>query len=334
MVNLAIIGMGVVGRQVIKIIHDNHDEYLREYNIDIKIVAIFEIDGALINEEGLNLDEIINTKNIRDLKDWKPGIKAINEIKKINADIIGEITPVNPKTGEPALSHIRKALSSGKHVITSNKGPFYLKYNELKELAAKNNVTFGFESTVGSAMPVLSAKRTLAGNKIKKIIGILNGTSNYILSRMADEGINFKLALQEAQELGYAEADPTLDIEGYDAAGKLVILANHLMGWNKTINDVEIHGITDINKDIIALAKKNKLLVKHLGIAKDGKLEVSLKLIPETSPLALKGTLNAVWLETENAGEIIFIGRGAGGPEAASGIISDLINICKEYNLK
>jgi homoserine dehydrogenase len=325
--------MGTVGRQLLRIIDENSSYFKESYGVSVKVTSIFEFDGALMNDKGLNLKQIRESKNFRSLAAWRPNLKAIDEIPKINAQVIIECTPTNPKTGEPALSHILLALKSKKHIISSNKGPFYLKYNEIKELAQANQVTFGFESTVGSAIPCIAAKKTLAGNRIKKIVAILNGTSNYILSRMTDEGINFDLALKEAQELGYAEADPTLDIKGYDAAGKLVILANHLMGWNKTINDVKISGIDMVNQDLIELAEKDKKVIKHLGIAEDGELEVSLKLLPENSPIAVDGTLNAIMLDTENAGDIVFIGRGAGGSEAAAGIIADLINISQEYHL-
>ena len=333
MVKLAIIGIGVVGFQMLKIIDSNVSNYKNDYGVEIKVTHVFEIDGALINENGLDLKEIIESKNFRKLDVWTPNVKAKDLIPTINAEIVAEITPVNPNTGEPALSHIMVALENGKHIVTSNKGPFYLKYKELKAVAKKSNVTFGFESTVMSAVPCIATHKSLAGNKINKIAAVLNGTSNYILTRMADEGLEFNLALKEAQELGYAEADPTLDIEGYDAAGKLVILANHLMGWDKTIKDVKISGITKVNKNMIELAKRDHMVIRHLGIAKDGELEVSLKLISEKSPLALSGTSNGVWLDTELAGEIILTGRGAGGSEAAAGILADIINISQEYKL-
>lgn len=333
-ISIGLIGLGIVGSNLISIIHENGEFYKNQYGLDFVFNAIFEFDGALINENGLNLKEIMNSEDIRSLSSWTVGIKAEEYIPKLKAEIIIEATPVNSETGEPALKHILTALNSKKHVITPNKAPFYLKYHEIIKTAEKNGVSVKFEATVGSAIPLLSIKKTLAGNRITKIVAVLNGTSNYILSRMTNEGVDFELALKEAQELGISETDPTLDIEGYDAAGKLVILANHLMGMNKTIKDVKISGITHVNKQIIELASKDKKLVKHLGIAKkNGELEVSLKLIKDNSPLAVDGTLNAVYFETDLAGEIILTGRGAGGPEAAAGIISDIINICREYRL-
>jgi len=333
-VRCALIGMGNVGKNLLKIINENKIRYMNNYNIDLIFTEIFEYDGALItnNENGLNLEVILNCKNIRELPEWNNGLMAKDYITNMNAEIVIDATPVNHKTGEPALSHIIKSLENKKHVITSNKAPFYLKYKDIIDLAKKNKVFVGFESTVMSAVPCIALKNTLAGNRIKKIIGVLNGTTNFILDRMTNEGIDFDLALKEAQELGFAEADPSLDIDGYDAAGKLVILANHLMGWNKTINDVNISGITNINKDMIELAKQDNKVIKHLAIAKDDKLEVSLKLIDKDSPLSVSRNYNGLYIDTEYAGEMVFTGRGAGGSEAAAGIISDLINICN--NLK
>ncbi len=147
---------------------------------------------------------------------------------------------------------------------------------------------------------------------------------------MSAEGVSFSIALKEAQELGIAEADPTLDIEGFDAAGKLVILANELLGWSKTMKDVNISGISKITPQAIELAKSEGFLIKHLAIAEDNKLTVELRLMKRDSPLNISGTLNVIELQTKHAGPIILIGRGAGGFEAASAILNDLINIAKK----
>ena len=144
---------------------------------------------------------------------------------------------------------------------------------------------------------------------------------------MAAEGVSLQIALKEAQELGYAEADPTLDIEGYDAAGKLVILANELLGWSKNIKDVKIKGITDITAQTIELAKADGYVVKHLAIAENNQLFVEPRLVERDSPLNISGTLNVIELQTKYAGPVVIMGRGAGGFEAASGILNDMINI-------
>ncbi len=187
-----------------------------------------------------------------------------------------------------------------------------------------------FEATVASCVPVISIKESLSGNTISRIRAILNGTTNYVLSRMATEGISFSVALKEAQELGYAETDPTLDISGYDTAGKLVILSNELLGWSKSIKDVKIKGITKITPHALELAKLDDYVIKHLAIAEDNKLIVEPRLVKKDSPLNIQGTLNIIELQTKFAGSLILMGKGAGGFEAAAAILNDLISIVKK----
>jgi homoserine dehydrogenase len=327
MVDLILAGYGGVGKAIVEIFRDDRDLLKAQYGFNPRIVAISEIDGCLVNREGIDLDQLIKQGTLSNLSGWQPKKTLLELIPTIKADILIECTWTNPETGEPALGHVIAALNHGMHVVSSNKGPFYLKYHELHALAAEKNLMIGIESTVGSAVPCIATKRTLAGSKITRIQAILNGTSNYILSRMTSEGLSFDLALKEAQAMGYAEADPSLDIGGYDAAGKLVILANALLGWNKTIKDVKIEGITKITAEVISLAYKDNYLIKHVGIAEDGELWTGLKLIPMDSPFAVNGSLNAIELTTQNAGPILLVGRGAGRKEAASGIIADIINI-------
>ncbi len=330
MVNLSLIGYGTVGKNVLKSIASKAAKYQEKAQKKFQITEIYEYDGAVVNSKGINLQNLADGGDLRQHPDWKPGIKAVDHLQRAAGHIIIESTPTNPKTGEPGLSHILAAIQAGKHVVSSNKGPFYLEYPKILNLAKEMNVRVRFGATVGSAIPILAAKDTLAGCEVVEIQAIINGTSNFILSRMTSENESFELALKEAQELGYAEADPTLDVGGYDAAGKLVILANHLMGWSKTIKDVKIEGITRVSSEGVELAKKKGLLIKQVAFAKDGKLEVGLRLIPQTSPLATTGTLNAIMLRTDVAGDYYFVGRGAGGPEAAAGILSDVIYISRD----
>ncbi len=332
-IKIGLIGKGNVGTSFIDLLKRKENYLINSYGIRIKVIAIFEYDGALINEKGLDLSKIIEKKeNFRILEDWKNNIKAIEHISKLGLDICIDTTPTNSETGEPAQSHIREALINNINFISSSKGPFYLKYEEIHDLAKKTGTSIKYEATVASCVPVLSIKNSLIGNEILSITAILNGTSNYILSRMTSEGVSFSVALKEAQELGYAEADPTLDIEGYDAAGKLVILANELLNWSKTIKDVKIKGITKITPQAIDLAKTDGYIIKHLAIAENNTLIVEPRLIEINSPLNIGGTLNVVEFQTKYGGPIIIMGRGAGGYEAASAILNDLINILKLRN--
>ncbi|MHA1746500.1 MAG: homoserine dehydrogenase [Promethearchaeota archaeon] len=325
-INLVIVGYGGVGRSLVKILHQDRDYLQKTFGFSSQIKAICEFKGALVNDNGIDIDKLLALTDIAQSPDWVADKTALDVISEVKADILVECS-WSSKTGEPAVSTLKAAMNQKMHVVSSNKAPFYLKYKEMKDVADKNGVLMQIESTVLSAVPALAAKNSLAGTHIKSIKGILNGTSNYILTRMTQAGLPFGEALKEAQDLGYAEADPTLDVGGGDAAGKIVILANVLLGWDKTLSDVEIHGIEKVTPADIEAAKQENKYVKHICGAKDGKLTVGTELVPMDSTLAVMGSLNLVEIETENAGPYTFIGRGAGGPEAASGILSDVINI-------
>lgn len=330
---IALIGMGNVGRSFLNLLKEKKVALKQEFNLEFSIIAIYEFDGALIKEDGIDLEDLFKPKlNFRELSYWKKGISPIDNLATINPDVCIETTPTNAETGEPALSHIIEALNHNIDVIASNKGPFYLKYKEIHNLAKEKGCLIKYEATVASCVPALSTKKSLIGNEIKSIKAILNGTSNYILSRMSSEGVPFSMALKEAQELGYAETDPTLDINGYDAAGKLVILANEYFNAYNSIKDVQIKGITSITSQAIELASLDGYVIKHLAIAEDDKLLVEPRLIEKDSPLNIGGTLNAIEIQTKYAGPMILMGRGAGGFEAASAVLNDLINIALERN--
>ncbi|MFX0073814.1 MAG: homoserine dehydrogenase [Candidatus Hermodarchaeota archaeon] len=327
-IKVCLIGMGNVGTSFLRLLKEKQNTIKFKYNLQCKLVAIFEHDGALINNDGILLTDLLeDSKHLRNSRYWQPNIRAQDFISTLNIDVLIETTPTNPETGEPALTHILKALSNKIDIISSNKAPFYLQFRKIKSLAEEMDCFVHFEATVASCVPTLSIKNSLLGNTIIRIRAILNGTTNYILSRMTAEGTTFSVALKEAKELGYAEADPSLDIDGYDAAGKLVILSNELLGWSKSIEDVEIKGITKITPHALELAKLDGYVIKHLAIAEEDNLIVEPRLIKRDSPLNIQGTLNIIELQTKFADSIILMGRGAGGFEAASAILNDLITI-------
>ncbi|MHA1986645.1 MAG: homoserine dehydrogenase [Promethearchaeota archaeon] len=330
-VKVCLIGKGVVGSSFLELVRSKKDKFKNKFNLEVIVNSICEIDGALINKDGININEVLDAGNqFRNLPYWNEGVKAKELIPTLDANICIETTPTNSETGEPGLSHIIEALNNHMDIISSNKGPFYLQYDKIKNLAKKNDCLVKYEATVASCVPSLGIKESLIGNEILSIKAILNGTSNFILSRMAAEGVDFSLALKEAQELGYAEANPILDVEGYDAAGKIVILANDLLEWSKSIHDVKVEGITKITPDAIDLAKSDGYVIKPLAIAENNELVVEPRLINRYSPLNINGTLNVIELETKYAGSIILMGRGAGGLEAASALINDLLSLAKQ----
>ncbi|TFF90628.1 MAG: homoserine dehydrogenase [Promethearchaeota archaeon] len=330
---LSIIGFGTVGRSLCKLIIDKKSHIEKKMGISLKIIAIFEYNGAFINkEDGLNLKDLVDLfpKQYPDNESWIPDYLADDNLASINSDIVIEVTKTNIVDAEPAYTYIMKALNNQMDVVTSNKGPLALYYPELMRIVKEKNRLLRFEASVGGVIPILGTySNLLLANKVTAISGILNGTTNYILTKMTLEKIPFDIALQDAQENGYAEADPTLDIEGIDAASKLVILANSILNYESKLSDVERQGINKITLEAIDLARDEGYVIKHVALAKNGKLEVAPKLIPDDHTLDIEGTKNIIVLETEEAGEIIISGRGAGGTEAASAILSDLLYICK-----
>jgi homoserine dehydrogenase len=214
------------------------------------------------------------------------------------------------------------------NVITTNKGPIAAALPSLLELARYQKVNLKFSGTVGGGIPILTfAKKCLAGCKIESIEGILNGTTNHILTRMLDAGITLDEALKEAQIAGYAEADPSYDINGLDTASKLVIMSNWILEKRVSIGDVDIEGISKVSVEEVENAKRSRKAIKLIGRINDSEISVHPRAVPDDSPICVKGTLNAVLFKTDLAGEITMAGRGAGGTETASAVLRDIIDI-------
>jgi homoserine dehydrogenase len=324
-VRISIIGFGNVGGGVAEVIKRKREEIARKYGIDIKIVGIADLKGVIVNENGLSDDAIMKLKTGEKPED----MTTLDVIKEVEHEVMVEVTPTNVESGEPGLTHIITALESGRHVVTSNKGPLALQYIRLMELAATKGKEIRFEATVGGAMPIISLVReNLAGNGIISIEGILNGTCNYILTRMVEEGLPYEHVLKEAQERGIAEADPSKDVAGTDTAVKLVILANSVFGRDVTYKDVDVAGIIDITPEALKLANDAGYVIKLIGeVDRNECLKVAPRLVPKDDPLNVGGTLNVATIKTDLAGDITVIGKGAGPIEAASAILSDIIGI-------
>ncbi|MCW4012474.1 MAG: homoserine dehydrogenase [Candidatus Bathyarchaeota archaeon] len=337
MTNIALIGFGAVGKSLAETIRDKHDWLKERYGLDAKLVAISgRSKGSIYDSEGLDLEELLEVFNeTGNLESYPKGIKGLSSMEIItetNAQIIAEATITNIKTGEPTLSYVKAALSKGKHVVTSNKGPAALAYNELQKLALENGVQFRIESTVLSGTPAINfSTESLAGHKITSVKGIINGTTNYILAEM-EQGRPYEDALVEAQRLGYAEADPTADVDGWDAVAKIMILGNVVLGGDLRSSDVERTGITGITMEDVEAAKAEEKRIKLIAEAymEDGvvKAKVAPTWLPLSDPLAnVNGTLNAITVMTDGLEEVTVIGGGAGGLGTAHGLLSDIIAI-------
>lgn len=327
-VRISIIGFGAVGQGVARSILSKR-KYLNKQGIDLCVVGISDSRGSEINDRGIDIENALLRKKQKG--SVCAGTRnALDIIGNVEHDIVVETTPTNINNGEPGLSNMRLAFKSGKHIVTSNKGPLALHFNELKEAAQDNGLFFRYEATVGGAVPIFNlVHEALAGNTVVGIEGILNGTCNYILTRMSEERMPYDLVLKEAQELGIAETDPTYDVEGIDSAIKLVIIANSIFGLDSTYKDVDVTGITKITPEALELANRNNYVVKLVCEAREGKLTVAPRLVLKRHPLAVGGTLNVASIVTDLAGRITISGKGAGSIETASSILSDILYIIK-----
>lgn len=328
---LAIIGYGGVGKAFIQLLLDKKVELLKE-GIELKVNYIITSRGGIYNPLEINLEKFINKPNVlvRDIT-----FETMVENKDV--DMVIEMTPTNITNGEPGLTHIVKSLENGFHVVTANKGPILLAYKRLKFIASKNNLQLGIGCTTGGALPTINGGiMDMAGSNITSIEGVLNGTSNFILNEMETYGVEYKDALKKAQELGIAETDPKLDVGGWDTATKLLILTNVLLNEEKTLNDINVEGITTITRSDIQRAaiegKKYKLIGKT--IRKDDCLEISVGLekIGADNPLfGVEGKNKAVRFMSDTLGDLTIIGGASGVTPAAASILRDIININRGY---
>ncbi len=339
---IGLIGCGTVGQGLLEILDDKGDELRNKLDFEPKVVAICdELKGSILVPEGINLKRLLQLlsrkKKISEYLAGKPneaeGKDPLEIIEKCGADIIAELTYTNIKDAEPATGYIKKAFRTGKHVVTSNKGPAALYYRELKKLAEKNDLQFRIEGTVMSGTPVFSLfENGFAGNEVKEIRGILNGTTNFILSKMEEENMDYEDALRLAQKLGFAEADPTADVEGFDALAKIVILSNVFLGANIKPSEAKREGIASLTKKKIQAAKKEGFRYKLIASTKkeSGKIlaGVSPKKLPLSDPLAaVMGANNALTFELDLLGKVTIQGPGAGKTETGYSILSDMLAI-------
>lgn len=331
--NIGLIGFGGVGQSLIKLLVEKKNYIFEKYNLDIKVKYIIKSDGGIYESNGIDLEEVLGfiNKNIKEHISWRDDLSIEEVIKNNDIDTLIELTSTNIETGEPGLTHIKRALEGGINVVTGNKGPIILKYKELKEIADKNSVKLKVGCTTGGALPSINGGiYDVAGSEIQVIEGILNGTTNYILSKMAIDEVSYEEALTEAQKDGIAEANPSLDVLGYDTACKIVILANVLMDANIKLEDIEIQGITEVELETIKRIQKENKKLKLIGkvYRKDSRVKAYVRLIEikEDHPLYFVDYKNkGVYFKTDTLGEISIIGGASGTRNAAASILRDLM---------
>ena len=314
---IALLGMGTVGGGVYEIIERQKEE------MPFKIGAALEVVKVLVRNKAKYADRIPAEK-LTDVWEDVIGDDSID----IVVEVMGGI--------EPARTYIKAALEKGKHVVTANKDLMAMHGHELLELAGEHHCDLLFEAAVAGGIPIIRPlKQCLAGNNITEIMGIINGTTNFILTKMKEDGMDFGEALQLATDLGYAEADPTADIEGYDAGRKLAIMASIAFHTSVTFDDVFTEGITKITAKDMRYAKEMGCSIKLLGIAKNTETGIEVKvhptMIPENHPLAaVNDSFNAVFVHGDAVGDVMFYGRGAGEFPTASAVVGDVIDVVRD----
>lgn len=338
---LAVVGFGGVGQAFVDLLLLKRS-YLYNEGLDIKINYIMNSRGGVYSPTGIDCASLVEfSKANGDLSQYKNGgskqITFESIMKNKDIDVLVEMTPTNKETGEPGMTYIERALEKGIHVITSNKGPVMLAYKRLNKLAAKNGVQLGIGCTSGGALPTVNGGLIdMAGAEILSIEGILNGTTNFILDEMAQKGVTYDDALKKAMDLGIAEADPTLDVEGWDTATKLLILTNILMNEEKILADILVEGITGITPEQIEKAKREGKKYKLVGRTenRDGSLHMTVR--PEKldrgHPLySIDGRHKAVRYVSDTLGDLTLSGGASGVTPAAASVLRDLINIYRGY---
>ena len=319
-INIGLMGLGVIGGGVVKVLMDRPDTLAREAGSKLVLKKVLEKDTS--KHGALGIDRALFTTRFEDL------------VKDPEIDVIVELMG----SEHPAFEYMKEALSNGKHVVTANKEVMSKHWAELLTAARESNTVIRYEASVGGGIPLISPfQEDLVANDVTAIYAIVNGTTNYILTRMAKEGMDFSVALKDAQKLGYAEANPTNDIEGIDAAYKLAILSTIAFGTEVKPDNVYHEGISRLKARDFKYARELGYAIKLLAIAKrvDNSIEARVHpvFIPEESLLAkVDGVYNAILVEGDLVGQVIFYGQGAGPSATSSAVVSDIIKIAQDIN--
>ena len=350
-VPVALVGLGNVGRRVMQLLIDKRDDIRRRYDLDFQVCGVCDSSGAALlhaetgpafglapKSHGLDLAEILQLKQSGQGVATLPryghaGLEARQMVERAGADALLEMSPTNLKDGEPGLSAVEAALARGMCVVLANKGPLVLAYERLAKEAARRQARLAMSATVAGGLATVNiGRRDLAPARIEKIEGVLNGTTNLILTKMADEGMSYADALALAQREGHAETDPTLDVEGYDAAVKLLILAHTALDYHAALDAVERVGITGVSMDDLARNKRDGRVTKLLCVAeRDGetyRLSVKPTALPLDHPMArLNAYQMGIVYHTDTNGTIASSIQEESPMPTASAVVRDLINM-------
>lgn len=339
-VNLLLMGYGNVGRHFASILGQNHNFYLDKYGLDLRLVGIINSSCGIYNKDGLAVEKITLNEGKLVYRGQHAALpKGIDGIYEARPDIMVDATPTNIEDGEPGVSYCMYAINNGIHLVLLSKGALVTAFNRMKEAASRNGVLIKFSGATAAALPVMdTASYCLAGCEIQSVSGILNGTSNYILTSMYEQGISYEEALSDAVSMGIAETNPSLDVDGWDTACKAVIISNGLMGGDIILKNMSVKGITHIKKEDMDYARASGKLIKLMASIekREGMVtaEVGPSLVDCSSAFAaVKGTMKAVCFNTELMGTLYVIGGGSNPRAAAASAIKDVINLARENKI-
>ncbi len=334
----ALIGVGNIGQRFLRMVAQKQKTLSARHGLQLVLVTVVDSSGAALNDSGLDINEILELKHAGSSVAAYPrhgvrGPTALDALEQAEADLLIELSPTNLQHGEPGLSAMTWALSHGMDVVTANKGPLVLAYQRLTALAIEKGGSLLFSAAVAGGLPTVNiGRRDLAGAKVLRVEGVFNTTTNYILTRMSEDRLSFEDALAEAQQSGVAEADPSLDIDGWDAANKLVIVANSVLGMPATLRDVSLQGIRGISHTELLRAREGGHVVKLLATADSSadsyELAVRPTELPLEHPLArLSKWQNGVVYTTDVMGIITAIIEAEGPTATAAAVLRDVINV-------
>lgn len=336
---LLLVGFGTVAQGLVELIQNRESHLQDQYGCEFIITGVCDLNrGTLYDPQGLDLPTLLDLSSAVDFSGYGDSEVYLGQknpldcIHEFESDVVAEMTFTDIQTGGPAVSHCEAAFETGKHVVTTNKGPVAVDYHRLYKMAHQNGCIWGIEGTVMSGTPVLNTiLEQLQGSTIRSIKGLLNGTTNYILTQM-EQGIGYDAALADAQKKGYAEADPTADVAGKDVLAKVVILANVLLDAQLTVDQVACDGIQNISLEDVQNAQAQDQVWKLIGEVTTNDNQVSASVSPQqldnTHPLAgVKDATNAVTVNTDELGDVTIMGPGAGKVETGYALLADLMMI-------
>jgi homoserine dehydrogenase len=325
---VTLLGFGTVGQGLALALAEKRD-FLERKDLNFDIVAVADSRSSDVDPDGLDPLSLIDRKRSSG-RVGESRLSGLDLVREVESDVVIEVTPGNPRDGEPALSHIREALRLSRHVVSANKMPLALHFAELIRMA-KPGVSLRYSACVGGGIPMLETGMACReSEEIVGIDGVLNATSNFILTKMEDDGYDYVAALREAQSLGYAEADPSLDVDGFDAAAKLVILANRVMGRSLTLADVRpMRGIRNLTLKEIHRAGSRGKAIRPLATMRQT-AEVGPKEVDPRSPLNVFGATNVVVFRCEDSGDRVVAGASGGGVATSRAVLRDLVVLARE----